>query len=209
MKHIILLGDSIFDNGFYVEEGDSVSEILSELIKDQVLVTLVAMDGHTTRDVSSQLTNLPPDATHVFLSYGGNDGLQAYGILQSPALSVEGALKALYILREEFRDNYRDMLDEVLTLCNQVAICTIYNKVPGITESEETALALFNEIIMEEAIARELPVIDLRLICDEPDDCSIRSPIEPSGQGVRQIAEVIYNVSSTHTSPSVSCIVYR
>ena len=73
MKHIILMGDSIFDNGPYVEEGESVSETLVDQMTDKARVTLLAVDGHTTRDVGSQLERFPEDATHIFLSCGDND----------------------------------------------------------------------------------------------------------------------------------------
>jgi hypothetical protein len=46
-----------------------------------------------------------------------------------------------------------------------------------------TALALFNEVILEEACKRKLAVIDLRTICNEKEDYSEVSPIEPSHQG--------------------------
>ena len=48
---------------------------------------------------------------------------------------------------------------------------------------------MYNEIILKEAFAINASVIDLRLICNEKEDYSTISPIEPSGQGARKIVE--------------------
>ena len=166
------------------------------------------MDGHTTQDVKNQLNDFPLDVTHLFLSCGGNDALRESSVLTRPALSVEGALEALHSIREAFRVSYQLLVDDLDTLCDQITICTIYNQVPGISDAESTALALFNEIILEEASARGLPVIDLRRVCDEPGDYSSQSPIEPSGQGARKIAGVIHRVLEEGDFCSRNAIVF-
>jgi hypothetical protein len=48
---------------------------------------------------------------------------------------------------------------------------------------------LFNDAITRAAFSRALPLIDLRLICDEPADYA--NPIEPSEQGGDKIAAAI------------------
>lgn len=53
------------------------------------------------------------------------------------------------------------------------AVCTIYDgNVPDAQERcrLRAGLALFNDIITREAFSRGLPLIDLRLICTEPED---------------------------------------
>lgn len=44
-------------------------------------------------------------------------------------------------------------------------------------------LALFNEVILEEAVKHRLPVIDLRVLCTDEENLSEISPIEPSEKG--------------------------
>ena len=44
-KHIALIGDSIFDNGGYVDEGDSVIEQLNLKLVENTRATLLAVDG--------------------------------------------------------------------------------------------------------------------------------------------------------------------
>jgi hypothetical protein len=50
-------------------------------------------------------------------------------------------------------------------------------------------LSLFNDAITRAAFARKLPLIDLRLICNDPGDYA--NPIEPSAQGGEKIAKAI------------------
>ena len=76
MKHIILAGDSVFDNGSYLKEGESdVRDQLVGLLDDGDKATLIGVDGDMNNDVTKQLDNIPKDATHLFISIGGNDVL--------------------------------------------------------------------------------------------------------------------------------------
>lgn len=198
MKHLILIGDSIFDNESYVNKGESVSEQLSLLVGDDVKVTLLAVDGDVTTDIPEQLNSFPTDATHVFVSCGGNDGLRILNMLKEPATTIDEALQILTTVRETFRHNYQTMLKLLLKKHPNLAVCTVYNSVPGISESALTALALFNEVILEEAIINNLPVIDLRKICNDYTDYSQISPIEPSGKGAKKIVNVIKFLVDNH-----------
>ena len=56
MKHIILLGDSIFDNSSYVNFGElDVPGQLRSLVGHNCKVTNLAVDGHLIRHVKNQL----------------------------------------------------------------------------------------------------------------------------------------------------------
>jgi hypothetical protein len=154
-------------------------------------VSLLAVDGDCTPDVEKQLSCFPRDATHVFVSCGGNDALCLHDLLEHKTDSVIDALKILNVAIENFRSNYRKMLDAILEKHANLCICTVYNKLPGIAKAELVALALFNEVIIEEAVARQLPIIDLRVICNEVTDFSEVSPIEPSAKGGQKIANAI------------------
>jgi hypothetical protein len=79
------------------------------------------------------------------------------------------------------------MLDLTLATGIPVAVATIYDHVPGL----RTALASFNDVILREAVARSLPVLDLRAVCTKTADYTSSSPIEPSSQGGRKIPAVI------------------
>ena len=92
------------------------------------------------------------------------------------------------------------MLDRILERRLPTAVCTIYDaRFPDPQEQRlvVTALSIFNDVITREAFARRLPLIDLRLICDEPDDYA--NPIEPSAKGGDKIAGVIAQVAAGNT----------
>ena len=59
-----------------------------------------------------------------------------------------------------------------------------------------TALTVFNDCITREAFARGLPLIDLRLLCDQKEDYA--NPIEPSVRGGEKIAAAIARLVAEH-----------
>ncbi len=191
--HIVLLGDSILDNIKYVPDGKPVIEHLRQLIPGNWSATLLAVDGNTTVGVFAQSNGMPKDATHLVVSVGGNDAITYRPIFADSVMSVGEAMMRLSDIRLEFSQNYRRMLANVMRFKLPVAVCTIYDAIPGLSEVEKTALALFNDIILREAFTSRLPVIDLRLICNEEVDYSMISPIEPSHAGGLKVAKSIYS----------------
>ena len=72
IPHLVLLGDSTIDNKLYVGKGNpSVIDQLEEKAKERGWnATSVAVDGHSISHIPSQLTRIPEDATHLFISIG-------------------------------------------------------------------------------------------------------------------------------------------
>jgi len=201
MTRVVLLGDSIFDNGAYVRRGepDVVKQVQGKLPQGWK-ATLCAVDGAVTSGVPSQLSRVPSDASHLVVSVGGNDALRSSGILREQARSVAEVIGKFAAVQDEFARNYRAMLDRILERRLPTAVCTIYDaRFPDPQEQRlvVTALSIFNDVITREAFARRLPLIDLRLICDEPDDYA--NPIEPSAKGGDKIAGVIAQVAAGNT----------
>lgn len=196
--HVVLLGDSIFDNGVYVPGGPSVIEHLKRALPAPWRATLLAVDGAVVESVSRQLARLPADASHLVVSVGGNDALGASGmILHEPARSFAEVLSELAIVRSDFEREYRSMLRHVLQHGKPTAVCTIYNAIPGLTPAETAGLCLFNDVILREAFAAGLSVLDLRLVCNEASDYAAISPIEPSAYGGGKIARAVARLVTT------------
>jgi lysophospholipase L1-like esterase len=192
MNHIVLLGDSIFDNAAYVAGGPDVVRQLREILPSGWRATLNALDGAVIADVSRQLQKLPRDATHLVLSIGGNDALGDAGLLERKVASMAEALELITQVRERFRSAYARMLDQALQSKLPLAVCTIYEArfpEPPIRRAAATALTALNDAITREAFARGVDCIDLRIICDEDSDFA--NPIEPSVQGGAKIAGAI------------------
>lgn len=200
MGHAILLGDSIFDNAAYVGAGDpDVVRQLQEQLPHDWQATLLAVDGSVIRSVRSQLERLPAAASHLILSVGGNDALGHARLLEAPARSMADALTTLARAGEDFERAYRLMLEDTLSRRLPTAVCTIYN--PCFAEPQQqrlavTALCIFNDAIIRAAFAHGLPLIDLRLICNDERDYA--NPIEPSARGGAKIAAAIKQVVTEH-----------
>lgn len=194
MAHIVLLGDSIFDNAPYVPAGMAVADHLRACLAPHDRASLLARDGSELDDVAAQLPGLaalsePP--TRLVLSCGGNDVLGLLGAMHGPVASVLEAVELLAAWQRDFRAAYCRMLGAVLATGLPLTVCTIYDAVPGLSPGLRTALAVFNDVIIREAASRGLALLDLRLVCTEPQDYAACSPIEPSAQGGRKIAQAL------------------
>jgi hypothetical protein len=191
MPHLVLLGDSIFDNAAYVPGGPDVVKQVRAALPAGWSATLLAVDGAVTRGVPAQLSRLPGDATHLVLSVGGNDALGASHILGASARTVGEAVLMLAEIQDRFEQEYGRMLDEVVARGVPTAICTIYDTPPSAPNHKviKAALSLFNDRITRAAFSRGLPLIDLRLLCAEEGDYA--NPIEPSVQGGAKMAAAI------------------
>ena len=190
--HVVLLGDSIFDNALYVPGGPSVLEHVRRLLPRDWRATLLALDGAVVSSVFRQLERLPEDATHLVLSVGGNNALWTAGNYFSlETATVRDALEKIAEAQGEFASEYRKLIDELRAVGKPLAICTVYDAIPGLAASEIAGLCLFNDIITRTAFQVGATLIDLRNLCREASDYSGLSPIEPSAAGGGKIARAI------------------
>jgi hypothetical protein len=208
MNHAVLLGDSIFDNASYVPGKLPVIERLQKSLPAGWKATLLAIDGDVTADVQNQIERLPDDATHLIVSSGGNDALEHASILNQSAGSVAEVLEHFTSIRNSFQQTYRQMVETLTDLKRYLAVCTVYDCVPGMEGSPMTALAMFNEIILREAFIAKVPVVDLRLICSDSSDYSEISAIEPSAIGGEKIVQAIVRLLTNHKFENKQSIIY-
>jgi hypothetical protein len=113
MAHVVLLGDSIFDNSAYVAGGPDVVRQFQARLPPGSRASLAAHDGARISDVAPQVDRIAPHATHFVVSVGGNDALDQLGVLQDRTNSIAAALNRLATIREGF-DAVRSMLQRVL-----------------------------------------------------------------------------------------------
>jgi hypothetical protein len=199
MSHVVLLGDSIFDNAAYVRGGPDVIRQLRDALPAGWRATLAAVDGAVTGAVAHQMKGLPPDASHLVVSVGGNDALRHLGIFEDASRTIADAVTRLGAIGHGFARDYEAMLDAVRARALPTAMCTIYEPRfpdPRMQRLAVTGLCLFNDAITRQAFARGLPLIDLRLVCNEDGDYA--NPIEPSSQGGEKIARAIAGLLADH-----------
>jgi len=223
--HIVLVGDSIFDNAVYVDKNEAVINHLGQLLSGKVKSTLLAIDGSIANEVPNQLKGIPKDTTHIFISTGGNDALAVKGVLDGGVILPEflfnqdfvkeiealgNLTDVLALLQQEFRNNYKKVIAAAAAAATgkPVVVCTIYDSIPGLEPRHRAALSLFNDVIITEAVKNNISVIDLRMVCNEPEDYSEISPIEPSSQGGAKISEIIARVYRLSSKNNYNTVIY-
>eukprot|EP01006_Ploeotia_vitrea_P022398 TRINITY_DN54808_c0_g1_i1.p1 TRINITY_DN54808_c0_g1~~TRINITY_DN54808_c0_g1_i1.p1 ORF type:complete len:235 (+),score=20.54 TRINITY_DN54808_c0_g1_i1:86-790(+) len=222
MRKIVLVGDSVFDNKTYVKKGavtdnythpelgSSVIEHLQEREENSVLC---AEDGAIISQVREQLPHIPTDATHVFVSCGGNDLLIQQGTVMSQILQGTDKDIAVANLGAELSNKYLQLFEELKLLNRPTAVCFIYN--PCYTKSqanpnprvvtEQTLLQQWapevikqvnQSVILPLAQQFKFAVLDLQTLFN--DASCYANPIEPSVEGGRRIAELVHKVVQVH-----------
>ena len=227
MTHIILCGDSIFDNKRYVKSDEpDVSTQVRELLDRGDGVTLLAFDGDVTKDVEAQLQGLPNDATHLFISVGGNDALGNLRLFDRSVSNIGDAFNEFYDVMKDFEKDYIKMLVNAMRCGLKTTICTIYHpnfdlsrsdriedmlpyglELPQIQEKAMTGLTIFNDIIFQEAVNFGLPVMDLRLIFSEDSDYA--NAVEPSAVGGSKMARIIKKIVYDHDFLLSNTVVFK
>jgi hypothetical protein len=207
-SHVVLLGDSIFDNAAYTSGGPDVVSQLRPLLPGGWSATLLAVDGARTDDVIRQVSRLPADASHLVLSVGGNDALAHSDLLDGPASSAAQVIGFLADAASQFERRYRGLVVQLLQLGRPLTVCTIYNgnfPDPEFQRIAATALTVFNDVILRVAFEHALTVIDFRLVCSEPADYA--NPIEPSSTGGAKIARSILETLALDGNGTVARVV--
>lgn len=190
-SHVVLLGDSILDNGAYTSGEPEVVAHLRRLLPGGWQATLCAVDGATTAGLESQLRRVPADASHLVISVGGNDALQNIELLSMPVSSSTEALEAFAARAGMFERAYRAAIQRALALGRRTTVCTIYNGALDVelAAAARMGIALFNDAILRTAADLRVDAVELRSICTEAADYA--NPIEPSGRGGLKIARAI------------------
>jgi hypothetical protein len=201
--HIVLLGDSIFDNGAYTDGGPDVATHLDRLLAGRGRASLLAVDGAVMAELPAQLQRLEALAadaarsgepvTHLALSIGGNDLLGLLDeLLTAPAGTLPGALLQLAAMADPFEARFGETLDAVAEVGLPTVACTVYEgwfQDPVERDVTRTALRIFDDVILQAGRARGWPMVDLRRVCTEARD--YWNPIEPSAVGGRKIARAV------------------
>ena len=193
-RHVVLAGDSIFDNDAYVPGEPGVLRQLQAALPAGWSASKVAIDGDVIAGVRRQVKNLPRDVTDLIVSVGGNDALGLSSLLAS-VRNADDLTRAMKTPLAEFRADYVDMLEFLRPFSVRLQVCTIYTAIPFQEPLWRAFAPLgighFNNVILAEAAARGIPVLRLDLACTEDSDYSALSPIEPSAKGGQKIVDLI------------------
>lgn len=194
-KHVVLAGDSIFDNDGYVRSGEpGVIEQLRRSMPTGWSAYKIAVDGDCIRDVSAQLGELPAQTTDLVLSVGGNDMI-GHSHLMGQVRELSDLPDILDAAKADFACQYGALIERLCALPMRIMVCTVYTAIPfkelQFRAFAPAAIAAFNDVIAEEAGRRGIPVLRLEAICTEHGDFSEHSPIEPSAAGGQKIVDAL------------------
>lgn len=175
---ILLLGDSILNNGSYVAPGKSVSDWLREKVFETgCQVGLYAEDGATILDVWPQVNQIPIDenteSTALVLSVGGNDFLSgvAVDVAEETYRTLVKRIRRVFSASKLYLLNLYQPVDPLFSVYG--VIVTRWNK--------------YLKELVEESLAEG--VVDVYPVITKGED--LRYRIEPSEVGGAKIAQAI------------------
>ena len=214
-RHILILGDSVFDNLEYIgkHEKDGQARMLDAL--PNYHQTFLAVDGHITKDVIDVQTKYIKDAvlhngpiTDLVMSIGGNNLLKEASLLGVKTKDAMGGLSLFRTRQEQFSKDYSKMLLSIkphIEFETRWHILGIYYPCYSAPQDFPTrrfptdmhfqnasrlGVDLFNSVIKQQIDDKDY--IDLNHLFHYGDNKRYyANPIEPSSEGSRVIAEVI------------------
>jgi lysophospholipase L1-like esterase len=194
-KVVVLLGDSIIDNGGYVRSGEPDVAQQLEIRLPHHTVVKRAVDGSTCVDVLGWQVSDLHDADRIIVSAGGNDALQHIDLLEAATeTTAKDVLVRLWSIREEFRRSYAALLDSLALTRRLVLVLTVYHPCfhghgfdTVYQQAAESAVSIINDVIQQEGRRRSFDVLELRTLFNDRADYA--NPIEPSASGGAKLAK--------------------
>jgi len=194
IRHLVLLGDALENIDLGVEQAEAM---LVPRPRNPWKLTVLEPPQVLERGWARVI---PLDATHIGICVDGGWAIEASGLLRQRAQSVSEALQALATAADQFEDIFTKLVAAALETGLPTVVCTLVparHQEPSHQRAAATALAIFNDRILRQAVAANLSVVDLRFVCDEESDYASETLL--SLAGVRKVANVgraaLYEVS--------------
>ena len=148
----------------------------------------------------SRVRAIPAEVTHIVICVDGGWAIETSGLLQGSAQTIREALYGLASAADEFEKVFVRLIATATEAGVPTIVCTLVpaRYVDPVQErAAAAALAIFNDRILRRAIAAQLSIVELRLICDEDSDYASETLL--SHAGVRKVANVarsaLYDIS--------------
>ena len=186
IRHLVLLGDAL--HNIDLGSGEIESALVPRPRNPWKLTVVPALE--TLR--RGHVRVIPEDATHVVISIEGAWAIEASGLLRGGTHTISEALETLCTAADEFEGILAGMIAAARETALPTVVCTLvparYVK-PAQHRVATTALAIFNDRVVRRAFGARLPIVDLRMVCDEDGDYASETLL--SRAGVRKAANVI------------------
>ena len=209
LEHVVLVGDSILDNGLYVhrDHPDVVQHLQSKIKRFNWTATNCAVDGAITKHViRDQISTIPPNATTVVISCGGNDGLETLHNLATNSNNwfPWNFVRILLVFRWDFQDQYSLLLRQIKrrypnakVICNTIYYPHFEGMNVMVQMVSNIGVNLMSNVIIQCALDfGNIPVIDLRHVFDRKEDYA--NSIEPGVPGSDKLTNNIVHILKHH-----------
>jgi len=188
LRHVVLLGDALLEA--YISIDKTPGEFEDALLpgtRNQWKISVVSA-AEVERAGPSLV--LPADATHAIIFIEGNHAIEQSGLLHGrPDAQM---LEQLSLAADEFERTLKQLIHVAQAARLVIMVCTMFtpnHKDPVRQRAACAALAVFNDRVTKCAAASRVALIDLRLICNEPEDFD--KPAQLSKSGLQKAANVI------------------
>jgi hypothetical protein len=186
----VLLGDALVDTYRAIDKTPGEFEdALLPGTRDQWKISVVS-SAEVER--AGPALVLPRDATHAIIFIEGNHAIEQSGLLHSRPDAYGQKLEQLSLAADEFEHTLERLIHVAKAARLVIMVCTMFQpnyKDPVRQRTACAALAVFNDRVTKRAAAARVSLIDLRLICDEPEDYD--TPAQLSKSGLQKAANVI------------------
>ncbi len=190
LRHVVLLGDALLEAYSSIDKTPGKFEdALLPGTRDQWKISVVS--AAEVERAGSSLA-LPGDATHAIIFIEGNHAIEQSGLLHSRPDAYGQTLEQLSLAADEFERTLARLIHVVQAARLVIMVCTMFQpnyKDPTRQRTACAALAVFNDRVTKRAAEARVSLIDLRLICNEPEDYD--QPTRLSQSGLQKAANVI------------------
>jgi len=190
LRHVVLLGDALIDAYSSIDKTPGeFEEALLPGTRDQWQISVVSA---AEVERAGPALVLPKDATHAIIFIEGNHAIEQSGLLHSWPDADGQTLEQLALAADEFELTLGRLIHVAQAARLVIMVCTMFQpnyKDPARQRTACAALAIFNDRVTKRAVAARVSLIDLRLICNEPEDYD--KPTQLSKSGLQKAANVI------------------
>jgi hypothetical protein len=194
IRHLVLLGDAL--QNIDLGKGQAESTLVPRPRNPWKLTILQPPEVLRQGRVRA----IPREVSHIGICVDGGWAIETSGLLEISAQSVRDALDSLATAADEFENMFARLIAAAVEAGVPTIVCTLVPAryvEPSQQRVAATALAIFNDRILRRAVAAQLSIVELRLVCDEDSDYASETLL--SHAGVRKVANVarsaLYDIS--------------
>lgn len=189
-RHVVLLGDALLDAYSSIDKTPGKFEdALLPGTRNQWKISVVSA---AEIERAGPALVLPGDATHAIIFIEGNHAIEQSGLLHGRPDAYGQTLEQLSLAADEFERTLARLIHVAQAARLVIMVCTMFQpnyKDPLRQRTACAALAVFNDRVTKRAAEARVSLIDLRLICNEPEDYD--QPTRLSQSGLQKAANVI------------------